>query len=249
MKKRYLLTLAILIGLGMGWILLTRRSAQNTLQTQKTNSVSVQQALPNNISAQKLSIQPPNTPAGNSVIAPAVMEYVRRIKADPQYDWKQPVNFYGRVVDENNVAVADANIHFKLNDLSQKGTSDWDLTSDSNGGFSLTNKKGKYLYVTVGKQGYYSSDNSVGSGFEYANPANGLFTPDAGNPVVFHLRKKGVGADLITSQYGMSTDFPIHIPHDGKPIMVDFLQQALAVLLLSVYEHKVGSELEMCPCF
>ena len=153
------------------------------------------------------------------------MEYVEKIKADPQYDWKQPINFYGRVVDESNAVVVGANVHFTWNDISEKGTSDADTRSDGNGLFSLTEQKGKRLYVTVSKDGYYSGGNSRGSAFEYANPADGLFKPDAGNPVVFHLQKKGVGVDLITSQYGMSPDFAIHIPRDGTPIKVDFLQR------------------------
>ena len=36
--------------------------------------------------------------------------------------------------------------------------------------------------------------------FEYANPADGLFTPYPANPVVFHLRKKGHGENLVHGQ-------------------------------------------------
>ena len=125
----------------------------------------------------------------------AVKEYVEKSMADPQYDWKQPVNFYGLVLDDSNTPVEDANIHFSLNDLSEKGTSKFDIKSDANGFFSLTDRRGKYLYVTIGKSGYYDSHQS--GGYEYANPADGLFTPDPNRPVVFHLRKKGEGADLI----------------------------------------------------
>jgi hypothetical protein len=126
-----------------------------------------------------------------------VEDYVKRSIEDPQYDWKQPVNFYGRVVDENNTPVADAGVHFEWNDISEKGTSDADTVSDANGFFSLKDRRGKRLYVDVGKAGYYSSGDARNATFEYANPADGLFTPDPNRPVVFHLRKKGIGADLI----------------------------------------------------
>lgn len=127
----------------------------------------------------------------------SVKEYVEKSMADPQYDWKQPINFYGRVVDENDAAVVGANIHFTWNDLSEKGTSDADVLSDSNGFFSLKDRRGKAMSVTASKDGYYTYPSERGSSFEYANPANSLFTPDPNRPVVFHLRKKGAGADLI----------------------------------------------------
>ena len=126
-----------------------------------------------------------------------VEEYVKRSVADPQYDWKQPINFYGRVVDESNVPVADANAHFNWTDISEKGTSSADTKSDSNGFFSLTDRRGKRMSVTASKDGYYTYSSEKLSSFEYANPADGLFTPDPNRPVVFHLRKKGEGADLI----------------------------------------------------
>jgi len=163
-------------------------------------------------------------PASASSIPEAVLEYVRKSTEDPQYDWKQPINFYGRVVDENAKPVASANAHFKWTDLSANGTSEADVISDENGLFSLINRTGKRMSVTVGKDGYYSPRSEFMS-FEYANPADGLFTPDRNTPVIFHLRKKGIGADLITSQYGLASDFQIHIPRDGTPIKVDLMQR------------------------
>ena len=175
---------------------------------------------------QNQQAQPPHTAGDKSTIPGAVVEYIKKVRLDPTYDWKQPINFYGRVVDESNAVVSGASVHFTWNDLSPKGTSDANTVSDGNGGFSLADQRGKRLYVEVSKNGYYSSGNSQGAAFEYANPGDGLFTPDSGNPVVFHLRKKGVGVDLITSQSGIITDFPIHIPRDGTPVKVDFIHRS-----------------------
>jgi hypothetical protein len=125
-----------------------------------------------------------------------VMRYSQNVQADPQYDWKQPINFYGKVVDETNQPVANASIHFVWNDLSQKGTSETNAQSDADGLFSFTGQQGKRLFVDVAKDGYYSSRQNP-LAFEYANPADGLFTPDADKPVIFHLRKKGQAEQLI----------------------------------------------------
>ena len=144
----------------------------------------------------------PNVPA-------TVLEFVRKTRLDPSYEWKQPINFWGRVIDESNNPVAGASVHFTWNDLSSKGTSDADAKSDELGFFSLKDRRGKYLYVTVSKSGYY--DSRQNGGFEYANPANDLFTPDEFNPIVFILRKKGIGSDLIhgVQLFGFRTNGPI----------------------------------------
>jgi hypothetical protein len=160
-------------------------------------------------------------------VSNAGVEYIQKIKADPQYDWKQPINFYGRVVDENNAVVVGASVHFEWTDISPTGTSEANTVSDENGLFSLTSRHGKRLIVDVSKNGYYSSGNARGGAFEYANPFDGLFHPDPMNPVVFHLRKKGVGVDLIASHAPMSTFIRIAPPTNGAPVFLDFFSQKI----------------------
>jgi hypothetical protein len=75
------------------------------------------------------------------------------------------------------------------------------------------------MTVSIGKDGYYGTSAS----FEYAVPPT--FKPDPNNPVVFHLRKKGVGANLILSQNGMSTFLRILPPTNGTPVFLDFFNQ------------------------
>jgi hypothetical protein len=70
------------------------------------------------------------------------------------------------------------------------------VNSDVDGSFSLLNRSGKLLSVRVSKAGYYSTADAS-QAFEYANPEEkSFFIPDARKPVVFHLRKRGEGADL-----------------------------------------------------
>jgi len=131
-----------------------------------------------------------------SMVSQELQTYVQRRMADPEYDWRQPIAFYGMVVDAEQSPVPNANVHFKWNDLSANGTSEDSATSDAGGKFEFTGKTGKRLFVEVSKEGYYPSRRNP-LAFEYANPADGLFTPDPAQPVIFHLRKKGEGADLI----------------------------------------------------
>lgn len=135
------------------------------------------------------------------------------LKEHAKDDWKTPIEFYGRVLDEGNNAVADAQVDFNCNDLSEKGTSYYHTRSDVNGLFSLKGIKGMLLGAGVSKDGYYSYDPH-GQSFYYAGQ-NRNFVPEQGNPVIFRLRKKGEGADLV------HYDKSFQLPKDGTPILID----------------------------
>ena len=157
-----------------------------------------------------------------------MVRYVQNVRADPQYDWKQPINFYGKVLDESNQPIENASVDFTWTDLSPNGTSHYHTWSDSVGLFSMLHKNGKRLSVSASKSGYYSAADARLASFEYANPGDGLFTPDPTRPVVFHLRKKGAGVNLITSQFGMASDFQLHVQRDGTPTKVDLMERKIA---------------------
>jgi hypothetical protein len=82
-----------------------------------------------------------------------------------------------------------------------------------NGAFSIINIKGKLLRVTVSKAGYYSYQPN-GAFFYYAGQ-NQNFVPDAGRPVVFYLREKGSGTNLIHYDKSFS------LARVGTPILID----------------------------
>ncbi|HEX3625383.1 MAG TPA: carboxypeptidase-like regulatory domain-containing protein [Verrucomicrobiae bacterium] len=128
-------------------------------------------------------------------------------------EWKTPIEFFGIVEDESNNPVADAKIDFECNDLSPQGTSFYQTLSDMNGAFSINNISGLLLRVTVSKSGYYSYQPN-GAFFYYAGQKQN-FVPDAGNPVVFYLREKGTGTNLI------HYDKSFTLARDGTPILID----------------------------
>src|SRR5436190_4368625 len=97
-------------------------------------------------------------------------EVSRRDRIDSKWEWKIPIRFYGRVVDENERPVAGVDVHFQWTDLSPKGTSVADSKSDAHGFFSLENVDGKSLLVRLLKPGYYTTDARNQVNFEYANP-------------------------------------------------------------------------------
>src|SRR5436190_16975506 len=68
----------------------------------------------------------------------AMQAWWARREHDKKADWKVPVRFYGRVVDQNMEPVTGATIHFQWTDLSKQGTAEADTVSDAHGNFSLS---------------------------------------------------------------------------------------------------------------
>ena len=138
-------------------------------------------------------------------------------------DWQRPIEFYGKVIDENSNTVMGANISFQWVE-SPYGENTRHITtqSDANGLFSLQSARGPTLSVTVNKEGYYTS-RSTSDSFRY--DGSQPFQASSIEPVAFHLRKKGQGAELITSDNGMRPDVWVRLPKDNTPVHVDFFQK------------------------
>ena len=124
--------------------------------------------------------------------------------------WRTPIEFYGKVVDENTNPVAGAQVNFDCNDTSAEGTSFYHTQSDANGLFSIRGIRGMLLGVKVNKEGYYPY-LPFGDNFYYAG-RNQNFVPNASSPVVFRLKKKGIAEPLIV----LDRNFQISI--SGKPL-------------------------------
>jgi hypothetical protein len=146
---------------------------------------------------------------------------MQKLIEDYNNEWRTPIEFYGIVVDESNNPVADVQVDFSCNDMSPTGTSNYHAVSDENGFFSLKNVTGKLLVITgIAKSGYYTSRNDNNS-FEYGDAhITSIGNP---NPIVFHLRKKGEGANLIEKKFPLGIGQIWQLRHDGTPIELDLL--------------------------
>lgn len=156
-------------------------------------------------------------------------------------NWQSPIEFYGKVVDENGNAISGVSIHFRwIETPAEDGERTADTQSDSDGLFSLHGKLGRSLTVWFSKEGYFSSHRGQ-MGFLYALGPD-IHSPDPQNPVIFNLRKKGQGAELITSENGAKLKLNVRIPRDNTPVRVDLLQkQANAAGQLEISQSKPPS--------
>jgi hypothetical protein len=108
-------------------------------------------------------------------------------KHDPSFQWKTPISFYGRVVDQHSLPVIGARVFLDWN--STTGSRESETTSDGEGKFELTGATGKALTVQVGKDGYVRY-LSTQRGFEYsAFWDDTYYVAYKANPVLFKLWK------------------------------------------------------------
>ena len=133
-------------------------------------------------------------------------------------EWRTPIQFYGKVVDESGTPVPNAAIEFSCNDFSWSGTSNYRRTSDRNGLFSISRISGKLLVVHVAKDGYYTS-RADNDSFYYAGQ-NVNFTPNKMIPEVFHLRRIGVADPLIHIQAPLGGGKSCRIDINGLPVEI-----------------------------
>jgi hypothetical protein len=245
MKTRILLFCIIILGFCL-WLLWRQREILRPTVSPETVAVSTNPVAATPIVGGKPSQPPTNVPQSTPKTG---MELYSQMQSNhlsdkqkmflEQFDeqWRTPIEFYGMVIDEKTNPITGAHIDFDCNDLSPTGTSYYNTQSDVNGLFSIKGIRGLLLGVKVNKEGYYSYLR-FGTNFFYASK-NVNFVPNPSAPVIFLLRKKGQGTELITSEHGMQLDVSVRIPKDNTPVLVDLLQkQASATGQLEISQIK-----------
>lgn len=173
-----------------------------------------------NVSKNDKREQPPNSPS--STLPPVQQSSGTAAKAQLPVDqrllseWRAPIDFYGKVVDESGNPVSGANVQFTWNEKPIEGDDQHSsMQSDSNGLFELHGAHGPSLDVRVSKPGYYTLHNDRWS-FAYSM-SDSNYVASAADPAIFHLRKKGRPEALIHVKQNY------RIPKDGTPIAVNLL--------------------------
>jgi hypothetical protein len=230
--KRTIFYGAIIIVIGVCLFLVFSKHERQVAQTpemQPTNSSQITNQLK---PSQSVLITPPPKSAPRQpvqAINPATNESTQqRLQSlsNAVQNWSAQVHgqiqFYGKVVDENNQPIEGAGVQFVWAHVwpLPEGTPSTNVISDQEGLFSLSGIIGSSLGVHVSKEGYYDVRSLDNDNFNYSSlPGMTPFQPDSNNPVIFHLRKRGAGADLISAALN------VKISRDGTPTYVDFLNK------------------------
>jgi hypothetical protein len=153
-----------------------------------------------------------------------------------QQAYDSPINFWGKVVDQNGNAIEGAKVTFTID--SHMGEDDGKpkvtVLSDAGGLFSLTNKKGAGIVVYVAKEGYYSTEEQSAAAVNYfLKTTNNLTSfrrggksepfPTEAQPTVFVLTQKGPEAANLGHKR-----LRVPVPKDGTPVNIDLTQGRVA---------------------
>ena len=199
----------------------SKRTEGTTVCTQSTN-ISMEDlnriaAEQSQVLATRMGVTPDMTP--DQVRQKAFEWY--RAQAGKLVPEQKPVQFFGKAVDEKMQPISGGAVHFIWSDASKpNGTSEADAVSGDDGSFSLTSGTGSRVNIYVTKDGYYEVKSLNGFDFDVTGDGSSPV-----NPVLFHFRKKGPGADLVTSQYGVYPDIFVTAPRDGTPMRLDFVSR------------------------
>lgn len=151
-KKTSMALVTIVFVLALLWWLWRKPVTLSTTETAGVGESS-------NQAPEKIAAPAPEAKAGGETRpkGPIGQERVQALKSDPYYDWKTPIEFYGKIVDERAAPVPEANVTFLWTDLSREGSSQLKTLSDEQGMFALKGVRGKTLVIEIRKEGYYTS--------------------------------------------------------------------------------------------
>lgn len=238
MRKRTLAVVVGLLALGLLliWMLRERHQPEVGRSTPEASGTPDQnvgsEPRPNRQQAGRPQVpQVPDLQAAHSAAATQAALAFLSNTVQPYWDQvHRPIEFYGRVVDENGKPVEGASIGFSWTFYHPEGSFTTNALSDGNGLFALKGVVGAELFVSVSKPGYYNVKSlNQNNSFGYSTSLGSEpFKPSPSDPVIFHLRRKGSGVDLITSQHGIFPELEFSVPRDGTTIRVDFFGQKVA---------------------
>ena len=178
---------------------------------------------------------PPSVHGKYDPLLPQWNEWNRRNKEDPKWEWKMPILFYGKVIDQFGNAVAGANVKVSWSGLDPDESTFMNVISDKNGAFSISGVNGKRLGVdAIEKIGYVLS-TKIQRDFEYAAFFDETYCiPDQKTPKIFLMHKKSDVESLIA----ISKRF--EISSDGiSPINLKTGRSEYPDLSIEILENKI----------
>jgi hypothetical protein len=136
-------------------------------------------------------------------------------KADPGYAYKTPIEFYGKVVDQNDQLIAGATVDLEWTGIRGEALDKATKTTGEDGRFMLTGVQGKLLVVRVYKEGCVEGKEAEGY-YDYVDFSEPSFhIPDSNNPIIFRLWMLGNPEPM----FKWYPDGSLTV--DGKPCWLD----------------------------
>ena len=190
--QRVLALALVAIALLTVFVVIYLNSEQRPVSSEKTGETSVGISSPHDQHTSSAG------PKNSKFSSPQWQEWKQRNADDSKWEWKVPIKLYGQILDQNDNPVEGAKVTLSWTDLSVKGVSLREISSDGHGRFILSDVNGKHLLVrSIEKQGYENATTNRDC-FEYAAFFDAdYYVPDSKKPVVFRMHKKAKAEALI----------------------------------------------------
>ncbi|MBT63961.1 MAG: hypothetical protein CML13_12195 [Puniceicoccaceae bacterium] len=126
----------------------------------------------------------------------ATQAFLEKSMADPDYEWKQPIKFYGKVVNLDGQPLEGVTVEYGWTALT--GYERRTVESDSNGLFDLDDVRGKTMTVKLEKDGYDWFNTRTQRQFEFAEPYDPKFHQGVpGEPLIYYMRERPEAEPLV----------------------------------------------------
>lgn len=166
-----------------------------------------------------------------SPVPPTQAERLKEADALVDRIFSSPIEFYGRVVDQNGNPVPHADIGYTAADKFNASGSNYTGQADAQGYFQITGIKGVALGVAVRKAGYYFIDEGIERllpssaatfGYSMGPDSYRRVPPTEDNPAIFVLHKMGKTEPIVRIEKSAL------VRKDGTPINVDLMTGRLS---------------------
>lgn len=231
MRDKRLLAASVVIGILLLWWIFSRQAGEpaRNVAAPPTPEVKSNAGPTANPIAQATPFAKPPPPAPYETL-------VERFRSD----FRTPINFYGKVIDQHGDPVPDADVKLGANDKAGGGRpSEYKRKTDATGMFSITGIGGITLAVEVSKPGYrvippvYGKATSSGL-FEYGLSSQGPYQSSKDAPTIFTLHKPGKLEPLV--KIGEKN---FRIARDGSPLSIAVDEQGAHQVVLRCWNQEL----------
>ncbi len=228
-RHRLLLAALIVVGLLSVWWVVSRKTDDVPSKAAATAVSQTQNEAPATATVSQAT-SPPKLPPKN-----AYETIVERMESD----YRTPIEFYGRVLDQHGLPVPDANVELSANDKWTGPPSKYNRKTDVKGAFSITGVHGLTLSARVSNIGYLEIPRPYGkvtsSGlFEYGLSSQGSYRSSKDNPTIFTLNKIGVLEPLV--KIGEKN---FRMARDGSPVSIAVDEQGAHQVIVRCWNQEL----------
>ena len=131
----------------------------------------------------------PTSPPEDWGVDAETQVFLKKSMADPKYEWKQPIEFYGKVVTLDGQPLEGVAVEYGWTSLN--GYDKRTVQSDANGLFDLTDVRGKSMTIKLEKEGYDWFKTRTQRHFEFAEPYDLDFhEANPEEPLIYYMQER-----------------------------------------------------------